>query len=271
MSSILDALRKLEREKAVQTRTAQGHLDRESAEHELFGRRVSRDGLTIRMRPTTVAMGAAAFVVLLAVVSVGVSLFVARSTTRSGVVVRHDAPAAPAPDPGLRITTLAPHPETADDVPGPAGTAPPAGPVRADGQPAKGEAPGPPAAPPGPPGAGREPAVVSNPPQPAVAKAPPAAKAGTPQPKPASPPPVPTPEPAPSAPASIQVAAASPPAGPEPDASPSGTPKDAAPPKDPKVHPASSARAPLDMRSLPILTEGQRLRLNLPELKMNLI
>ncbi|MCP4645687.1 MAG: hypothetical protein GY851_34900 [bacterium] len=84
MSSILDALRKVERDKAAHVAAAEGDLDDATAEHELIGRHAPGRGMTIRLTPVTLAAGGLALVGVLIVVSVGVSFVVARTAAGPG-------------------------------------------------------------------------------------------------------------------------------------------------------------------------------------------
>ena len=75
MSSILDALNKLEQDKAQAQRRAEGYEDDPvSAAQELVGRSVLHDRVTVRFSPLTLAAGAVVAVALLVVLSMGLSL-----------------------------------------------------------------------------------------------------------------------------------------------------------------------------------------------------
>lgn len=81
MSSILDALNKLEEEKALAQSTPEGlDLDPDSAAEELVGRSVLRDRITLRFTPLTLIVGGLIATVVIVSVSVAASLFVVRSS-----------------------------------------------------------------------------------------------------------------------------------------------------------------------------------------------
>ena len=79
MSSILDALRKLEEEKAAANQPAEVDLDEETAERDLVGPSALHRGVTLRLTPGRLVFIGLVFVALVAAVSIGASLLVARS------------------------------------------------------------------------------------------------------------------------------------------------------------------------------------------------
>jgi len=80
MSSILEALKKLEDEKARAREVAETEIDAETARLELLGGDAKRSReATIRLKPMTFALGAFAAAVVLVGLSAGISLALARS------------------------------------------------------------------------------------------------------------------------------------------------------------------------------------------------
>lgn len=82
MSSILDALKKLEAEKAAQQAEEQEpdeSFHAEAAEAELVGARQPNESLSLRLTPLTLVIGGGVFAVILIAISVTVSIFVAES------------------------------------------------------------------------------------------------------------------------------------------------------------------------------------------------
>jgi len=107
MSSILDALKKLEQEKAGEANPASEAFDETLAEDELLGRRLRGEHMTVRLTPTTMLLGGGVFAVVLVAFSVVVVLVVVRSTDRplppqhvSQVEAMSPAPPAPPDGPG---------------------------------------------------------------------------------------------------------------------------------------------------------------------------
>lgn len=80
MSSILDALKKLEAEKAEARNAADSSFAEDSAERELVGKNPLRERVTIRLSPVTILLGFAAAVLVLAGISVAVTLTVLSRT-----------------------------------------------------------------------------------------------------------------------------------------------------------------------------------------------
>lgn len=88
MSSILDALNKLEQEKAQE---AKRDIDPASAAKDLVGRDVFRDRMTLRVSPGVLVVGLFAFALILVAVSVAVSLIVLRPNDQSASVAESRA------------------------------------------------------------------------------------------------------------------------------------------------------------------------------------
>lgn len=87
MSSILDALNKLEQDRADAQRSSEGlDIDPISAAQELVGPSALRDHITIRFLPVTLILGGLAFVLVLVSLSVGVSLLIVRSSVPKAVI-----------------------------------------------------------------------------------------------------------------------------------------------------------------------------------------
>ncbi len=74
MSSILDALKKLEAEKAEARKPPEQIVVDDVAERELVGREPLRERLTIKLTPATLVIGGLVFGLILVIVSVGISL-----------------------------------------------------------------------------------------------------------------------------------------------------------------------------------------------------
>ena len=79
MSSILDALKKLEEEKAARQQTASHTIDQGEAEHDLMGPNPLGRALTRRLSPAVLVVGGLIFSVVLVAVSVGAAVYVAQS------------------------------------------------------------------------------------------------------------------------------------------------------------------------------------------------
>ncbi len=106
MSSILDALRKLEAEKAEAGQPTDEGFAEGVAERELVGRNLLRERLTIRLTPMTLVLSAVAFTALFMAISVGVSMMLIARAGREPAYVASKTPqparaslptAAPAP------------------------------------------------------------------------------------------------------------------------------------------------------------------------------
>ncbi len=101
MSSILDALKKLETEKEEAERRIERNLDADDAERDLVGRSLLRERLTIRLTPLTLFAGALALLVLIVGGSTLSVLLITRSATKTPPV----APmAASAPTASSEVT-----------------------------------------------------------------------------------------------------------------------------------------------------------------------
>lgn len=85
MSSILDALNKLEQEKAQAKREAErSDIDPVSAAQDLVGKSMLRDRVTLRVSPSTLAISGVLIVIALVAASVAVSLVVLNSMSGTG-------------------------------------------------------------------------------------------------------------------------------------------------------------------------------------------
>jgi len=110
MSSILDALKKLEAEKANAKTSVQEDLAANMAERELVGRNVLRERLTIRLTPLTLALGALGVTGLIVALSVGVSLVLVGPSAKAPVPPPV-ATAAPTTTPGAAPSAAPPETE----------------------------------------------------------------------------------------------------------------------------------------------------------------
>ncbi|MCH7910131.1 MAG: hypothetical protein IIB38_10995, partial [Candidatus Hydrogenedentes bacterium] len=80
MSSIFDALNKLEQDRAHAQRFSEGvGVDPASAAQELIGPSVLRDRITIRFSPLTLILGGLACVLVLVSFSIAAALLIVRS------------------------------------------------------------------------------------------------------------------------------------------------------------------------------------------------
>lgn len=154
MSSILDALNKLEQEKAQAARDhEQDELDPAITAHDLVGRSVLRDRVTLRITPMALLLSIGSLVVILIVVAFGAALIFARGgekpSGQTAAVVDtskltptpFEAEPAPAPveaPAAATVTETAPPPVEAQSAPAapaesaPAQTAPAESPVPAE-------------------------------------------------------------------------------------------------------------------------------------------
>lgn len=88
MSSILDALNKLEQDRAHAQRSSEGvGVDPVSAAQELIGPSVLRDRITIRFSPLTLILGGLACVLVLVSFSVAAALLIVRSSESDAATV----------------------------------------------------------------------------------------------------------------------------------------------------------------------------------------
>lgn len=205
MSSILDALKKLEAEK---TEARQREADRSSddvAERELVGRHIVRPRNTVRVTPAAVVLGFLVFAALLVGTSVGVSMLL---VSRSNEAAPRDVALNVAPQPtpvkeaqAVHVTESPPVPEPAPGTPTQTGSPQP----EVQSQTPKIQRPGPPPAV-KPEAAAADP-VPSTPsptdsPQPEIQSQ--LAKAQDPEPPPPAKPEATIPKPAPAAPSSTE-------------------------------------------------------------------
>ncbi len=102
MSSILDALKKLEAEKAEARKPPEQIVADDVAERELVGREPLRERLTIKLTPATLIIGGLVFGLILVIVSVGISLALVKpsgdSVARMNVAPSSQAHVAKAAD-----------------------------------------------------------------------------------------------------------------------------------------------------------------------------
>ncbi len=95
MSSILDALNKLEQEKAQSRRELEEAADPVTAAHDLVGRSVLRDRVTVRVSPAALIVSAAAVLIIGVVIAIVVALSLSRAT--DSVAMNTDPPAGATP------------------------------------------------------------------------------------------------------------------------------------------------------------------------------
>jgi hypothetical protein len=283
MSSILDALKKLEAEKARQAEAELVRLDDEPFEPDTAGEElvvplIEAPGPPVAVSTRTLVVGGAVFAVALVAISVSISLWVARSSVTPIRVTENvaapvaESPVLADPSPANEAPSATPPPEA------PAAASPPA--PEAD-LPAATPKPEPPAKP-----------VVAKTakPTPAPVKAP----------KPVSPPPetqvaAPEPAPAPEAPPAAQELAPAPKAvqlaqAPKPVMPPEPalveqapapvaeepalvieTPVAAPPPLAVPPPPSEAEIGPVDLKKLPILRSSERVRFGLENVRLNVL
>jgi len=293
MSSILDALKKLEEEKAARQAAASAEpveapepvLDSEQFIEQLRKKEAARSqGFALSTKH--LIGGGVAFVVLLVGVSTLVSIAVVRSNAASNTVPVPPVAAS------IQVAEAQPTPTPETPVPAPAPEA-----VTVTPPPTPAPAP--------------EPVVVTPPPAPApapepVVVTPPPAPAPAPEPVVVTPPPAPAPPPvqaaapapveaAPVAPAPAQAAAPAPEAAPTPTPPPAPAPEVvAAPSPAPEPAPAPELAAPVqvaaatpestpeppalriepgpvNLRELPMLRNAERIQYGLEDLRLNMI
>lgn len=126
MSSILDALKKLEAEKVQARKRIEGNAAEQVPERELVGRHVARGRQTVRLTPVTFVLGLIVLAVAVVGTSVGVSMILIARTGQH-------------PADGVRPIDHGPY-EQADDVAASSTPAPPASPATS---PPAGELPAP--------------------------------------------------------------------------------------------------------------------------------
>lgn len=106
MSSILDALNKLEQEKAqAQRDREQAQVDHVSAAHDLVGRSVWRDRVTFRLSPSTLVLSGLLMAIALIAVSIAIALITIRAlesdtqptVTAAAAVQAAETPVGPEP------------------------------------------------------------------------------------------------------------------------------------------------------------------------------
>ncbi len=108
MSSILEALQKLEEEKARAADSADANLDPETAEDELFGRgRSGGGGAAIELTPVRLLLFAGAFGALVVVIAIGVALVITRTVTPGVSHAEGPQPASSAAAPSVPATPSA--------------------------------------------------------------------------------------------------------------------------------------------------------------------
>lgn len=126
MSSILDALKKLEEDKAKAARAVNsGELDPIEAAQELTGKNISPERLTLRLTPRTLVVGALLFSAVVVALSVGLSMLVLRprmqpsSTSLAQSTVTIDTAARQSPRETIASpasSDIAPTPGESDDA-----------------------------------------------------------------------------------------------------------------------------------------------------------
>jgi hypothetical protein len=238
MSSILEALRKVERERAATAVAADGSIDESTAVGDLIGRRGGRGRSPSRFRPWSLVLGAAGVAALLVAVSIGVSLLVARSAV--GPQLANLAPAIqPAGTPAPTLQTGPAVPSSPTSSPAPDLHVVMVDPPEEDPLPGEGAA--------GPAVALESPAIApANPDSSASASAPPRS-------------------------ADAEVEAHPPAMAPASRTMPTGEPASSTGGRPQSVFEEFVAVLPEDLDTLPPLTEGERIRLGLPKLKLNIV
>lgn len=126
MSSILDALNKLEQEKAQAAQTEQSELDPAITAHDLVGRSVLRDRVTLRVTPAALLLSVTAIIVTLVVVVFAVATIFARPSAKpeEKTTVADNVTLTASPEPAtVEVTPPSAAPETPPQEAPPATTA----------------------------------------------------------------------------------------------------------------------------------------------------
>lgn len=261
MSSILDALKKLEAEKAARQAVEQEEdlqFHPETAAGELVAPPTQYPSATaLHLSPMAMVIGGAMFAVLLIAISVTASIVVARNSVSHTVVSKNSSTAAPpaAVPPAPPSEAALPTPEPVPAAPEPAPAAPPPDtPPPAAAQPPL-ASPAPALASAAPPPASIAPPVIPETPIPAKTARITVAQAAEPPAEPQNVNPVPPPAPPVQSPPAIVPA----------------VPATTKPP--PAVKPAIVRHppGPVDLESLPILRSSERVRYGLENLRLNVL
>lgn len=100
MSSILDALNKLEQEKTQAARESeQSELDPALTAHDLVGRSMLRDRVTLRVTPVALLLSVGALIITLVIVALAVILMMMRADKKPATQIAANTPAATSPSP----------------------------------------------------------------------------------------------------------------------------------------------------------------------------